>query len=49
MIKYSLCPSQDKLNQLFQQHPLQGRVHARDYAFYMKKLSFMQQHKQSVL
>lgn len=46
MIKHSLCPSQDKLNPLFQQHYLQGRVHARDYAFYMRKLAFTQ-NKQS--
>ncbi len=47
MIKYTLCPSQVKLDLFFQQHPLQGRVHARDYAFYMRKLAFMQTHKQS--
>ena len=47
MIKHSLYTSQDKLNPLFQQHYLQGRVHARDYAFYMRKLAFMHQHKQS--
>lgn len=43
MVKHSLSSSQDKLNPLFQHHYLQGRVHARDYAFYMRKLSFMQQ------
>ena len=47
MIKYSYYVSPDKQNPLFQQHCLQGRVHARDYAFYMRKLSFMQQQKQS--
>lgn len=43
MIKHSLYPSQDKLNPLFQHTSLQGRVHVRDYAFYMRKLAFMQQ------
>ena len=47
MIKHSLYPSQDKLNPLFQHTSLQGRVHVRDYAFYMRKLAFMQQHKQA--
>ena len=47
MIKYSYYVSSDKQNPLFQQHCLQGRVHTRDYAFYMRKLSFMQQQRQS--
>lgn len=47
MIKYSYYVSADKQNPLFQQHYLQGRVHARDYAFYMRKLAFMEPHKQA--
>lgn len=47
MIKYSYYVSPDKQNSLFQQHSLQGSVHARDYAFYMRKLAFMQQQKQA--
>ncbi len=47
MIKLSYYVSADKQNPLFQQYYLQGRVHTRDYAFYMRKLAFMQQHKQS--
>ncbi len=45
MIKYTYYVSADKQNPLFQQHYLQGRVHVRDYAFYMRKLAFMQQQK----
>jgi hypothetical protein len=45
MIKYSYYVSADKLNPLFQQYCLQGRVHVRDHAFYMRKLAFMQQQK----
>ena len=48
MIKHSLYPSQDKLNPLFQHTSLQGRVHVRDYAFYMRKLAFMQQQQKGV-
>ena len=47
MTKLSFYASADKLNPLFQQHLPQGRMQARDYAFFMKKYSFMQQHKQS--
>jgi hypothetical protein len=47
MTKHSFYASSDKLNPLFQQHLPQGRVQARDYAFFMKKYSFMQQHKKS--
>lgn len=43
MIKQTYYVSPDKVNPLFQQHGLQGRVHVRDYAFYMRKLAFMQQ------
>jgi hypothetical protein len=45
MIKQIFYVSPDKQNPLFQQHYLQGRIHARDYAFYMRKLAFMQQQK----
>ena len=45
MVKQQLLTSPDKLNSLFQQHMLNGRVHVRDYAFYMRKLAFMQQQK----
>ena len=45
MTKHSFNASADKLNPLFQQHFLPGRVHTRDYAFYMRKLAFMQQQK----
>ena len=47
MIKYSYYVSPDKQNSLFQQHHLPGRIHARDYGFYMRKLAFMQQQKQA--
>ncbi len=47
MIKYSYYVSPDKQSSLFQQHNLQGRVHARDYGFYMRKLAFMEQQKQT--
>lgn len=43
MIKHTYYVSPDKQNPLFQQHYLQGRVHVRDYAFYMRKLAFMQE------
>jgi hypothetical protein len=46
MTKRSFYAPADKLNPLFQQHLPQGRVQARDYAFFMKKFSFMQLHKQ---
>ena len=46
MIKLSYYVSSDKQNPLFQKHCLQDRIHVRDYAFYMRKLAFMQQHKQ---
>lgn len=42
MTKHSFY-ADDKLNPLFQQHMPQGRVQARDFAFFMKKYSFMQQ------
>ena len=45
MVKQLFSTSPDKLNSLFQQHTLNGRVHVRDYAFYMRKLAFMQQQK----
>jgi hypothetical protein len=45
MIKHSYPVPGEKQNPLFQQYYLQGRIHARDYAFYMRKLSFMQQQK----
>ena len=35
--------TENKLNPLFQQHMPQGRMQARDFAFFMKKYSFMQQ------
>ena len=47
MIKQTYYVSQDKQNPLFQQHCLQGRVHTRDYAFYMRKLTFMQQQQKN--
>ena len=47
MIKHVYFVSPDKANPLFQLHYLQGRVHVRDYAFYMRKLTFMQQQKLS--
>lgn len=34
------------LNPLFQQQLPQGRVQLRDYAFYLRKQSFMQYYKQ---
>jgi hypothetical protein len=43
MIKQPYYVSPDKQNPFFQQHFLQGRVHTRDYAFYMRKLAFMRQ------
>jgi hypothetical protein len=43
MIKHSYNVSPDKQNPLIQQHPVFGRIHTRDYAFYMRKLAFMQQ------
>jgi hypothetical protein len=43
MIKEPYYVSPDKQNPLFQQLFLQGRIHTRDYAFYMRKLAFMQQ------
>lgn len=43
MIKYSYNLTTDKQNPLVQQHPVFGRIHTRDYAFYMRKLAFMQQ------
>ena len=45
MIKHTYYVSPDKQNPLFKQHYLQGRVHVRDYAFYMRKLAFMQEQK----
>lgn len=45
MVKQLFSVMPDKQNPLFQQHCLQGRVHVRDYAFYMRKLAFMQQQK----
>jgi hypothetical protein len=43
MIKLSYPVLPDKQNPLFQQHSIFGHVHTRDYAFYMRKLAFMQQ------
>ena len=43
MIKQTYYVSPDNQNPLFQLHFFQGRVHTRDYAFYMRKLAFMQQ------
>ena len=45
MVKQIFSATPDKLNSLFQHHVLNGRVHVRDYAFYMRKLAFMQQQK----
>jgi hypothetical protein len=45
MVKQTFPTSPEKLNPLFQQHILNGRVHVRDYAFYMRKLVLMQQQK----
>ena len=45
MVKQLFSVSPDKQKPLFQQHCLQGRVHVRDYAFYMRKLAFMQLQK----
>ena len=47
MAKQTFSTSPEKLNPLFQQHVLNGRVHVRDYAFYMKKLAFMEQQQKS--
>jgi hypothetical protein len=45
MIKHTYAVASDKQNPLFQLHYLRGRIHIRDYAFYMRKLAFMQQQK----
>ena len=45
MVKQIFSSTPEKLNPLFQQHILNGRVHIRDYAFYMRKLVHMQQQK----
>ncbi len=45
MVKQIFSTSAGIMNPLFQQHCLQGRVHVRDYAFYMRKLGFIQQQK----
>ncbi len=47
MVKQLFSASPDKLNTLFQQQVLNGRVHVRDYSFYMRKLAFMQQQKKT--
>lgn len=46
MIKHSFYAPADKLNPLFQQYLPQGRVQARDHAFFVRKYAFMQQHIQ---
>lgn len=46
MVKQTFSTAPEKLNPLFQQYILNGRVHVRDYAFYMRKLAFMQQQQQ---
>ena len=43
MIKLSYCIPADKQNLNFQQQSVFGRIHTRDYAFYMRKFAFMQQ------
>lgn len=45
MMKHIYVVTPDKQNPLFQLHYLRGRIHVRDYAFYMRKLAFMQQQK----
>lgn len=45
MVKQLFSASPDKMNPLFQLHVMNGRVHVRDYAFYMRKLAFMEQQK----
>jgi hypothetical protein len=47
MVKQLFSASPDKLNPLFQHHVMNGRVHVRDYAFYMRKLAFMEQQKKT--
>ena len=43
MQKNSIHKTGNKLNPLFQQYLLQSRVHTRDYAFFLRKFTFMQQ------
>ena len=47
MIKLSYSVLPDKQNPLLQTHSIFGRVHTRDYAFYMRKLAFMQQQQKA--
>ncbi len=47
MIKLSYSVLPDKQNPLLQPHSIFGRVHTRDYAFYMRKLAFMQQQQKT--
>lgn len=49
MIKQTFSSSPEKLNPLFQQRILNGRVHVRDYAFYMRKLAFMEHQQKSTM
>lgn len=49
MTKHSYYVSPDKQNPLIQQHSVFGRIHTRDYAFYMRKLAFMQQQQKSTV
>jgi hypothetical protein len=42
MIKHVYVVASDNQNPLFQLHYLRGRIHIRDYAFYMRKLAFIQ-------
>lgn len=45
MIKHTYVVASDKQNPLFQLHYQWGRIHVRDYAFYMRKLAFLQHQK----
>ena len=47
MVKQTFSTSPEKLNPLFQQHIFNGRVHVRDYAFYMRKLAFIEQQQKN--
>lgn len=47
MVKQTFPTKPEKLNPLFQQHILNGRVHVRDYAFYMRRFVLMQKQKES--
>ena len=47
MVKQLFSTAPGKLNPLFQQLVMNGRVHIRDYAFYMRKLAFMQQQQKN--